>query len=121
MKATVIPERRAWLYVLMGGMLEIVWAVSFKTGVIGIHTLIAIFVSFDLLIRASKTLPVGTVYAVFAGIGSVGTMIAGTLYLKEPLSSLKIVLVLLLALFIMGLKFCETSDRKESTKWHGGI
>lgn len=50
----------------MGGILEIVWAVSFKTGSIGLHTLIAIFASFDLLIRAAKVLPVGTVYAVFA-------------------------------------------------------
>jgi paired small multidrug resistance pump len=107
-----LSHGRAWVYVLMGGILEIVWAVSFKTGSIGLHTLIAIFASFDLLIRAAKVLPVGTVYAVFAGIGSVGTILAGALYLKEPLSAVKVIFVLLLVVFIIGLKASETRSVK---------
>ncbi|WP_127486006.1 DMT family transporter [Paenibacillus ehimensis] len=111
-RGKALPAGRAWLYVVIGGLLEIVWATSFKTGVLGIHTLIAIFASFDLLVRASKVLPIGTVYAVFAGIGAIGTIVVGAVYLNEPFPPLKLTLILLLAAFIVGLKLSEGGGKK---------
>ena len=77
-----------------------------------ILTLIAILVSFQLLIEATKNSN-WYAYAVFTGIGTVGTILVDILYFKEPFSLIKIFLVCLLALFIIGLKF---SGNKEEVK-----
>lgn len=106
-----ISVGRAWLYTFIGGLMEIFWATSFKTGSIGLLTIIAIIVSFELLIRAAKKIAIGTVYAVFTGIGAIGTILVDMLILSEPMGVIKIVLILVLATFIAGLKFTsETGD-----------
>lgn len=107
-----IPESRAWVYVFIGGLMEIIWATSFKTGSIGLLTIAAILVSFDLLIRAAKKIPIGTVYAVFTGIGAIGTILVDMLLLNEPMNVIKIFLILLLASFIAGLKFTGDTSNK---------
>ncbi|SHF35931.1 paired small multidrug resistance pump [Seinonella peptonophila] len=99
-----ISEVRAWTYVLIGGLLEIVWASGFKYEAIpSIVVLISLIVSFDLIIRATKVLPVGTTYAVFAGMGTLGTTIM-EIVMSGGVSVLRIVLILTLLACIIGLK-----------------
>ncbi|EJS73226.1 MULTISPECIES: DMT family transporter [Bacillus] len=110
-KKKEISTNRAWLYLVFGGLIEIYWATGLKTNSMSILTLIAILVSFHLLIEATKRIPIGTAYAVFTGIGTVGTIVVDILYFKEPFSFIKIFLVCFLALFIIGLKF--SGDKEE--------
>ncbi|QIW19146.1 DMT family transporter [Bacillus thuringiensis] len=110
-KKKEISTNRAWLYLVFGGLIEIYWATGLKTNSMSILTLIAILVSFHLLIEATKRIPIGTAYAVFTGIGTVGMIVVDILYFKEPFSFIKIFLVCLLALFIIGLKF--SGDKEE--------
>jgi paired small multidrug resistance pump len=98
-------ESKAWLYVILAGFLEVVWASGFKYDEVpSLVVLIAILLSFDLIIRATKVIPVGTVYAVFAGIGTIGTVIVEVIFENGSVSPLRLVLILLLLACIIGLK-----------------
>jgi paired small multidrug resistance pump len=98
-------DTKAWIYVILAGFLEIVWASGFKyEDVPSWVVLIAILLSFDLIIRATKVIPVGTVYAVFAGIGTIGTVIVEVIFENGSISPLRVALILLLLLCIIGLK-----------------
>ncbi|WP_246608321.1 DMT family transporter [Paenibacillus agaridevorans] len=99
-----LSKNRAWLYVIAGGGLEIIWAMGFKyEAVPSLVVLISLLLSFDLIIRATKVLPIGTVYAVFAGIGTVGTVVVEAV-MEGTISAAKVGIILLLLLFIIGLK-----------------
>lgn len=100
-----ISEARAWTYVLLGGLLEIVWASGFKyESIPSIVVLISLLTSFDLIIKATKALPVGTVYAVFAGMGTLGTTIMEMVMSGGTVSMLRIIFILMLLACIVGLK-----------------
>ncbi|KPC75594.1 hypothetical protein ADL26_05660 [Thermoactinomyces vulgaris] len=108
-----ISIQRAWLYVLLGGLLEIVWATGLKTGGISGILIVLMIISFELLVRALKALPIGTTYAAFTGIGTVGLIIVDALYLRQPMSGLQIVLTLVLIASIIGLKLTSDTKGKE--------
>jgi len=113
LKTKELSTNRAWFYVILGGMLEIVWASGFKYEAVSpIVVLISLLVSFDLIIRATKAIPVGTAYAVFAGMGTIGTVVVDAIFSNESVSWLKIAIILFLLLCIVGLKLTsEGSDR----------
>ncbi|MPM22356.1 Quaternary ammonium compound-resistance protein SugE [bioreactor metagenome] len=86
----------AWIYLLLAGLLEIVWAYSMKQShgftrlwpsVITISTMIA---SFGLLAVAMRSLPLGTAYTIWTGIGAVGSFILGIVLLGEQVTPLRI-------------------------------
>lgn len=96
---------RAWWMVIAGGAMEIVWATGFKYPQVPTLAVIAALVlSFDLLIRAARALPVGTVYAVFTGIGTLGTTTMDAILSGGGISPGKLLLILLLLVCIIGLK-----------------
>lgn len=100
-----MSETKAWSYVVLGGLLEIVWASGFKYEAIPpIVVLITLIASFDLIIRAAKVLPIGTVYAVFAGMGTLGTTIVETVWSGGVIHPIRIVCILTLLACIIGLK-----------------
>lgn len=100
-----MSESKAWLYVIIGGLLEVIWASGFKYEAIPpIVVIISLLTSFDLIIRAAKVLPIGTVYAVFAGIGTIGTTIVEIIFSGGIVSPLRIAFILLLLACIVGLK-----------------
>jgi paired small multidrug resistance pump len=104
-KAKPLSKSRAWAYVWIGGALEIVWASGFKyEAVPPVLVIISLLVSFDLIIRATKALPVGTTYAVFTAIGTIGTVAVEAVFSGGQITWLKVVLVFLLLLCIVGLK-----------------
>ncbi|WP_055448015.1 DMT family transporter [Lacinutrix mariniflava] len=67
--------------------------------------LICLGISMTLLIKATQTLPLGTAYAVWTGIGAVGTVLLGILIFKDPVNLWRIVFILMLIFSIIGLKF----------------
>jgi len=67
--------------------------------------LVALFISMGLLIKATQTLPIGTAYAVWTGIGAVGTVIVGILVFKDPVSFWRIFFITTLIGSVVGLKF----------------
>lgn len=92
----------AWIYLFFAGVLEIVWAFSMKQSegftklgpsVVTVVTMIA---SFTLLSLAMKTLPLGTAYTIWTGIGAVGAFAVGVLVLGEPASALRMVAAVLI-------------------------
>jgi paired small multidrug resistance pump len=76
-------------------------------------TVIAIIVSFYLMIRASRALPVGTVYAVFVGLGTAGTVVAELVLFDAPVKLLKMMLIALLLAGVTGLKLLSPKPQKE--------
>lgn len=101
----------AWFQLAVAGVLEVVWALGLKFSrgwtrpVPTIVTLVALVASFVLLGRATRTLPIGTAYAVWVGIGAVGASIGGMALLGEPVSTARIAFLLLVVVGIVGLKF----------------
>nr|WP_225445478.1 SMR family transporter [Paenibacillus arenosi] len=99
-----LSTNQAWLYVLLGGALEIVWASGFKYEAVPMFAvIISLIISFDLIIKATSVLPVGTVYAVFAGIGTVGTVVVEAV-VSNGISLARVGIILFLLLCIIGLK-----------------
>ena len=101
----------AWLFLIAAGLLEIVWAIGLKYTegwtrlVPSLVTAIALACSFFLLSNAIKTLPIGTAYAVWTGIGIIGAALFGILFLKEPANISRVFFILLILVGIVGLKF----------------
>ncbi len=100
----------AWLYLFIAGLFEIGWAIGLKYThgftrlVPTVLTLASMAVSLGLLGLALKSLPVGTAYAVWTGIGTVGTAILGILLLGEPATALRLACIGLIVAGIVGLK-----------------
>ena len=100
----------AWLYLLIAGLFEVAWAIGLKytdgfTRLIpSIWTVVSMGVSFLFLSLALKTLPVGTAYAVWTGIGAVGVAILGMVLFAEPAHALRLGCIGLIVGGIVGLK-----------------
>jgi len=101
----------AWLYLFLAGLLEIVWAVGLKytEGFTrfwpSVWTVFGMIASFWLLAAAAKTLPLGTAYAVWTGIGVVGTTVLGIALFQEPRTWPRMVCVGMILFGIVGLKW----------------
>lgn len=110
----------AWFYLILAGLSEIVWAFGLKKAHgftvfdWSVVTVVFIFISFFLFAKAMQTIPIGTAYAVFTGIGAAGTAIIGILFLGESADTLKIVSLLLLISGIIGLKLIDKPEKEEA-------
>ncbi|MDW3990093.1 SMR family transporter [Staphylococcus saprophyticus] len=96
-----------WFKVILAGLIEIVWVIGLNTAdslLSWTGTFIVIIISFFLVISACKYLPVGTVYAVFVGIGAVGTVLVDMIFFGDPFDLVKISLIIILIIGIIGLK-----------------
>ena len=101
----------AWFILIIAGLLEVAWAIGLKYthGFTrlwpSVFTIAAIVVSMYLLSLAARTLPIGTAYAVWVGIGAAGAAILGALILHEPMPPMRALFLGLLLVSIIGLKF----------------
>ncbi|MCC6072302.1 quaternary ammonium compound efflux SMR transporter SugE [Massilia sp. GCM10020059] len=99
-----------WIILLIAGLLEVAWAVGLKYThgftrlVPSAFTLVSMAGSVFLLGLAMRQLPLGTAYAVWTGIGTVGTAIAGMVLLGEPAGALRLGCIALIVAGILGLK-----------------
>ena len=105
----------AWVLLLAAGLLEIVWAFTMKlsqgftrVGPTAV-TLLSMLASFGLLSISMKTLPLGTAYTVWTGIGAVGAFIVGVAVLNEPLTFVRIVAALLIVAGLILMKLSTTA------------
>ena len=100
----------AWVVLFIAGLLEIGWAVGLKytEGFTrlwpSLGTAAALIASMGLLALALRTLPLGTAYAVWTGIGTVGTAVLGIVLFREPATALRLVFIGLIVIGIVGLK-----------------
>ena len=100
----------SWLVLFIAGLLEVVWAVGLKYThgcsrlVPSVITIAAMVISMALLSWAMKTLPVGTAYAVWTGIGAVGAAVTGIILLGESASPMRIASLACIVIGIIGLK-----------------
>lgn len=105
-----------WIKVFIAALFEVCWVIGLKhaddfwtwSG-----TIISIIISFYVMIMAGRKLPVGTVYAVFVGLGTAGTVISEILFFGEPFKISKILLILLLLAGVIGLKLVTKDDDQE--------
>lgn len=100
----------AWIILVIAGLFEIVWAIglkyteSFTRLWPSIATLVAMVISVWLLAIAMRSLPVGTAYAIWVGIGAVGTVILGIILFGEAVNSIRVISILFIIAGIIGLK-----------------
>lgn len=100
----------SWIILLIAGLFEIVWAIGLKytEGFTRlwptVGTVLAMILSIALLGLAMKTLPVGTAYAVWTGVGAVGTVVLGIVLLGEPATAGRLISLGLIVAGIVGLK-----------------
>jgi quaternary ammonium compound-resistance protein SugE len=100
----------SWLYLLLAGILEIVWAIGLKytEGFTrlwpSVITIAVAWLSFYLLALAVKTIPVGTGYAIWTGIGAAGVAILGMMLFGEPATIARMFFLALIIAGIIGLK-----------------
>jgi quaternary ammonium compound-resistance protein SugE len=100
----------AWIYLLVAGLFEVAWAIGlkytedFSRPLPSLLTVAAMALSLGLLGLALRTLPVGTAYAVWTGIGAVGTAALGIYLFGEPVTSARLASIGLIVAGIIGLK-----------------
>ncbi|VVN56945.1 Quaternary ammonium compound-resistance protein SugE [Pseudomonas fluorescens] len=104
----------AWVSLVIAGILEVVWAFSMKQSegftrvVPTVITLVTVVASFALLSVSMKSLPLGTAYTIWTGIGAVGAFAAGIFFLGEPVSLLRVVAAILIVSGLLMMKLVST-------------
>lgn len=99
-----------WVLLVLAGLFEVGWAIGLKytEGFTrlwpSVGTVAAMAISVGLLGLAMKSLPVGTAYAIWVGVGAVGTVILGIVLFNEPVNALRVVSILLIVAGLVGLK-----------------
>ncbi len=99
-----------WIILFIAGLFEISWAIGLKYShgftliVPSVLTVILMIASFYFLALAVKSLPLGTAYAVWTGIGTIGTVVLGIILFKEPLTAMRLFCIALIVCGITGLK-----------------
>ena len=100
----------AWLYLCIAGVMEVVWSTCMKFShgftdlKFSLLTIAGMIVSFVFLAQATKVLPLGTAYAVWTGIGALGALVGGIIFLMVPAAPARLFFAVLLLVGILGLK-----------------
>ena len=100
----------AWVLLIIAGLLEVGWAIGLKYTegftklTPTILTILAIIASMGLLGKAAQTLPIGTAYGVWVGIGAVGAAILGIILFKEPVTPMRLIFMVMMIISIIGMK-----------------
>lgn len=105
----------AWIFLLLAGLLEIVWAFFMKQSAgftrpwPSVVTIVTMVASFGLLSISMKTLPLGTAYTIWTGIGAVGAFVVGVAVLNEQLSVMRVLAAILIVSGLVLMKLAPTS------------
>ncbi|MFF2449507.1 DMT family transporter [Neobacillus sp. NPDC058068] len=110
---------KAWIYVALTCLLELIWVYGFNTAatwwewaiVLGI-----IFIDFHFLPKACKSLPTGTVYAVFAGVGTIGTVLMDVFLFGGSFNAGKFLFIAIIVFGVIGLNLADNSEKKQTVK-----
>jgi len=107
---------KIWISVVIAAFFEVGWVIGMKHAdsvLEWLGTLIAIIISFYLMIMAGRDLAVGTIYAVFVGIGTAGTVLAEIILFDAPVISAKLALIVLLLSGVISLTMLSNQKEKE--------
>lgn len=108
-----------WVNVIIAAVFEVCWVIGLKhAGSVWawLGTAVAVFFSFYLMIMAGRKLPVGTVYAVFVGLGTAGTVLSDIVLFGEPFKAAKLALIAALLVGVIGLKLVTDDHPREGGK-----
>jgi len=100
----------AWLWLILGGLFEVGFTTSlrfvdgFRNVPWTLAFLVSVAISMGLLELASRSIPMGTAYAVWGGIGAIGTVVVGMIWFNEPTTTIRLLLILAIVAAIAGLK-----------------
>ncbi len=101
----------AWLYLILGGLFEIGWPLGFKLAANSNNktlfialSIVSMALSGAFLYMAQRTIPIGTAYAVWTGIGAIGTLAVGILFFDDPAGFMRLISAMLIVVGIVGLK-----------------
>ena len=100
----------AWFWLILGGLFEVGFTTSlrfvdgFRNLPWTLAFLVSVAISMGLLELASRSIPMGTAYAVWGGIGALGTVVVGIIWFQEPATTIRVLLILLIVAAIAGLK-----------------
>jgi quaternary ammonium compound-resistance protein SugE len=103
-----------WIYLIIAGVFEVGWAVGLKYSqgfskpLPSILTIMGMLASFYFLSLSLKNLPLGTAYAVWTGIGTVGTVVFSIVLFKEPINIMSVIFIAFIVSGIIGLKLTST-------------
>jgi len=104
----------AWIFLIVAGVLEVVWAFYMKQSAgftrLGptVITLVAMIASFALLSASMRTLPLGTAYTIWTGIGAVGAFLVGIMVLNEPAGAMRLIAASLIVAGIILMKLSSS-------------
>lgn len=105
----------AWVALIIAGLIEVVWAFSMKQSEgftrlwPSVVTIVAMLLSFGLLSWSMRSLPLGTAYAVWTGIGAVGAFVVGIVFLGEEASALRLMAALLIVSGLLLMKLSSSA------------
>jgi quaternary ammonium compound-resistance protein SugE len=105
-----------WLHLIIAGLLEVAWAVGLKQTEgwtrlwPSVITVVLMIASFFFLSFALRALPIGTAYAIWTGIGAIGTALIGIFIFDEPRTVARLVCILLIVAGVVGLKLASSSQ-----------
>jgi len=114
-----MPKNRSWAYVVLTCCFELLWVYGFNVASWWWHwgvIFLIIVVDFHFLAKACAKLPTGTVYAIFAGVGTVGTALMDALLFGGSLNTGKLLFMLLLIAGVVGLKLADQSVANQQQK-----
>lgn len=118
-KSRRVMMNKAWFYVGMTSFFELVWILGLNIATDWWHWVIiisCIIVDFYFLTKACQGLPTGTVYAVFAGVGTVGTALLDVFFFGGSLSFGKIIFIIILVLGVVGINIADKLDEEKALK-----
>lgn len=112
----------AWVFLIIAGLLEVAWAIGLKYSAgftrpwPSLVTVVLMLGSFYCLSQAIKTIPLGTGYAIWVGIGAIGTATVGMAMFREPVTVVRLLCLLLIIVGVVGLKLSATPELKPPTE-----
>ncbi|KAB2329983.1 QacE family quaternary ammonium compound efflux SMR transporter [Cytobacillus depressus] len=112
-------KNKGWIYVFLTCLFELMWLYGFNEASTWWHWAIVIgiiLIDFHFLPKACETLPTGTVYAVFAGVGTIGTALMDSYLFGGSFSLGKIVFIAILILGVIGLNIADNKEEKRAAK-----
>jgi paired small multidrug resistance pump len=110
---------KAWIYVGLTCLFELFWVYGFNTADNWWQWIIVIaiiFIDFHFLPEACKTLPTGTVYAIFSGVGTIGTVVMDAYLFGGSFSMGKLLFVAVIIIGVIGLNLTDNKEEKEALK-----
>jgi len=112
-------NNKAWGYVALTCFFELVWIYLFNIASVWWHWIFIvafIVIDFHFLTKACQYLPTGTVYAIFAAVGTLGTALMDIFLFHEPLNLGKVVFMMILVAGVIGLNMAETMEEKKALR-----